>query len=82
MALFVRSKGEEICVSQTIIGPVQYAESNLDFIKDHFTFKSQNRWERGSSNNYPFKIVATFERKDSQFPTYFVTYELQPDETK
>lgn len=76
MTKFRRENGIEFCISQVILGEEQYAQSNLDFIKDNFTYVSSSNWVKPYAPNNPLKIDASFERKDGNYPVYVITYEL------
>ena len=69
------SNGEEVCITQDVLGATKYAASQLNYIKDNFNLVAEGRWERNFLNKY--KIVATFERKASEFPSYSIIYELK-----
>ncbi len=77
---FNRIQGTEICVNQRFLGGVEYAQSNLSFIKDNFEFVSEGRWQKPFGNSKKNKIVATFKRNDGEFPTYVIDYFFEPVE--
>lgn len=71
---FQRFSGTEVCTNQTISGSVEYAQSNLSFIKDNFKLVSAQRWENPFSSSNKFKMVATFERREGDYPVYVIDY--------
>lgn len=77
IAKFQRNAGQEYCAEQYILGGVKFAQANLSFIKDNFTFVSVNRWEKKYADDVPFKMVVTFERKDGDFPSFVICYYLE-----
>lgn len=77
MVLFQRTKdGNQICISEKISGEVQYADGNLNYIKDNFTrIPSETaKWEKPFGYDLTFKIIAEFERRDGNYPSYVITY--------
>jgi len=78
MVLFQRTpNGNQICTSEKISGEVQYADWNLNFIKDNFTrIPSETaKWEKPFG--LTFKIIAEFERQDGNLPSYVITYSVK-----
>ena len=67
--------GFEMCYKQTVSGSIEYAPSQLNYIKGNYNVISDNKWEGAYSRDY--KIVATFERANSDNPAYNLTYELK-----
>ena len=61
---FRRTASKEICTYQRIYGTAELAQNNLNYIKDNFIFKSENKWEKNLGKKSKNKIVATFERTD------------------
>lgn len=76
MFIFLRSNGNEICMKQAIIGTSEYAQSNLNFVKDNFKYLAPGIWEKNTDSFLLFKVKATFERKNTQPSTFTLTYEL------
>jgi hypothetical protein len=77
ITLFKRINGNEICIKQTIMGNLEFAQPNLSFIQDNFKFVSDGKWEMPYPLNPALKIVATFLSLHDKFPTYNITYEIQ-----
>ena len=80
MFSFQRTKeGAQICIAEVITGEVEYAEGNLNYIKDNFTrIPSETaKWERPFGNDLPYKIIAEFERKEGNYPSYVITYSVR-----
>ena len=73
MAKFLRVEGEEICISELIVGGNEFAQQNISFIKDNFNLKSAKHWEKLLYGI--FKITATFKKENSDF--YSVLYSIQ-----
>lgn len=46
--VFKRTNGAEFCSQQVITGFPKYAESNLNFVKDNFTYITTNAWQKTS----------------------------------
>lgn len=72
---FSYARGTNICIVQSISGSEQYAQENLQFIRDNFTKVSDGNWEWVSSEQ-AFKVYAKFERINSEFPQFKIKYEL------
>jgi hypothetical protein len=66
------TSGEEMCILQNILGSVEFATDNLNFIKDNFKYVESNLWEKAFFGEY--KIKASFKRNDSDYPTYLIQY--------
>ena len=75
IAIFQRFKGSEICVQQMVIGSGEYADRNLNFVKDNFASISDNKWEMALGDI--LKVVATFiPNTKSQYNSYSIHYLL------
>lgn len=74
IARFLRIDGIEKCVTQVIMGTVEYAELNLANIKDNFTQLSNNRWTQ--PYNEFFDLEVTFEKENAQTNYYLISYKL------
>lgn len=66
--------GMVMCYNQNVSGPVEYAASQLNFVKDNYKTVSDNKWERDLSPHY--KIAATLEKKDVDSSSYVLSYKL------
>jgi len=69
------SKGDETCVKELIMGHVEYAIDNLDYVKKNFNYLESNNWEKDFSDIW--KINATFERQESTYPMFKIEYILK-----
>jgi hypothetical protein len=79
----VTQSGNEICVSQYISGDTKYAEPTLAFIKDNFQSIGKGKWQRPYSDALKnVIIVATFERKDGDYPSFIISFELKEVDQK
>lgn len=80
MVLFQRSpNGTQICTTEVITGNPEYAEGNLNYIKDNFNRvpNQQATWEKQYANGLPIKLMADFERKEGDTPAYVITYYIK-----
>ena len=77
MAIFDRINGRELCVIQTIMGSVEYANIHLSYIKDNFKSTSAGKWEKPFGGENKLKIVATFERISTTVELFKITYEVK-----
>ncbi len=69
--IFARVKGFEICFKQYITGREEFAKSNLDFVKDNFTFVPKNsNWEKVLVANR-LKVTASFEKRESSYTIHY-----------
>ena len=76
IARFSRVDGEEICMSQMIIGSQTNASSNINFIKDHFRRVEEGKWEHPFSDKT--KITVTYEKgEDGIFKGYTIYYSFK-----
>jgi hypothetical protein len=67
--------GVNMCYKQSVSGPIEFAPSQLNFVKSNFKGVSTNQWEGNISRDY--RIVATFETTNRDDPGYTLTYKLQ-----
>jgi hypothetical protein len=67
--------GVNICYKQTVSGPIEYAPSQLSFVKSNYKTVSPNRWQGDVSRDY--RIVATFDTTNKDNPGYTLSYKLQ-----
>lgn len=77
-AVFKRMGGENVCFMQIISGSEQYAEDNLQRIKDEYKYISSGRWIGEYMPLINVGIEATFTRENKGF---FIKYEITPDST-
>ena len=66
-AVFKRLSGENVCFMQVISGWNQYAEENLQYIKDEYKFISTGRWIGEYLPLVNLGIEATFSRENLGF---------------
>ena len=67
--------GVKMCYKQTVSGPVEYAPSQLNFVKSSYKVISTNQWQHDISRDY--RVVATFDTTGKDNPGYTLTYKLQ-----
>ena len=75
MLVFKRVGEKEICVRQLVIGSTEYADSNMDFLKDNFEHVGDDKWKM--IWNDKLQVTAKFERKEADYPSYVITYDLE-----
>jgi hypothetical protein len=51
MFRFTRVSGNEICGRELIIGSAEYAQRNLNFVKDNFTSAQAGTWEHSMTDS-------------------------------
>jgi len=69
---FLRINENEICTEAIVTGHAEFSQRNLNFIKDNFEFSTDNTWEKEYNPNMPFKIVATFKRREEENSSFYV----------
>jgi len=75
MLVFKRVAEKEICVRQLVLGSTEYAHSNMDFLKDNFEHVGDDTWKMVWNDK--LQVTATFERKEGNYPSYVITYNLE-----
>jgi hypothetical protein len=70
-ATFQRVNGKEYCHAQTIYGQVADAQFYLSYIKDNFTYVSENIWEIPNAEILGLRTTAEYKKVDNAFVLFF-----------